>query len=237
MTEQSNQSQQADPVPADGGNEREANTKQSLDDLYKQYYPNEPQPQPANPPVQAPPQPPQGYEQPYTQGYDQIATDDPVEARFRQLNQMVAELKAELGQERDMNAQQRQQMSIETQRLDIDKAIETLASKVDVPNKKLIKYVLADYWETNPTFQKIWEKRKDNPKLFSETLNKIVPYVQSALEVKADPDLVQKQMAMDQFNRTASSEPGPAQTEGERFARMSDAEFAAEWSRIAGRIQ
>lgn len=225
---------------SDQSTERDASTKQSLTDLYHQYYPTEAQP--ANPaPIQqvqqnAAPNYNSSYEQQYP-SYDQTATADPTEARLNQLNKMVAELKAELGQERQSNAQQRQQMALETQRIDMEKAIDTLAAKVDVPNKKLIKYVVADYWENNPVFQKIWEKRNENRKMFSDALNQLVPHIQRALEVKADPDLVQKQMAMDQFNRTIGSEPAPPQTEGERFSRMSDDEFNAEWQRIAGRIQ
>lgn len=190
----------------------------SLDEIYAKYN-------------QTPPAAPQP-QQPYVPQYaaqNQTVTDDSVEPTAAELKRELETLKRSLDEERGLNAKERQQIATETQQRDLNDAIDKLAEKVDVPNKKLIKYALADVWENNPAFQKIWEARRDNPKMFAEALARLVPTVQSALEVKSDSDLLQKQMAMDHATKGIESEPMEPKTEGERLASMNDGQFQKFW--------
>ena len=200
----------------------------SLEEIYQKY-----NPQPAAP--QAPPQP--QYNQPYYPAPEQTATADPIEPTAAELKAQLDQLKRDLGQEREMNAKERDRIALETQQRDIDDAIERLSQDIDVPNKKYVKYALADFWENNPTFQKIWEQRRQHPKMFADALRAAKPVIEGALSIKSDPDLVQKQMAMDQATKSIGSEPVTPKTEGERFAQMNDAEFQYNWAKIAGRTQ
>lgn len=220
----------AQPVPAAPGKPEAAAPAEAnvtLEEIYARY----------NPVTPSPPAVPQQAAQPPNVAPEQTYAADPIEPTAADLKKKLDALEASLAEERGLNARERRRISLETQQRDMQDAIEQLATRIDVPNKNLIRYALAHFWENNPVFQQIWEQRSVHPKMFKDALNKVVPTIQAALEVKSDPDLVQKQMAMDHATKSIGSEPVAPKTEGERLAAMSAGEFSRYWATHGGRIQ
>ncbi len=198
-------------------NEGQPAPELTLDDVYNQYV----QQQPTSPETTQVTQPLADQQLPELPDPNQDF--DAFRAALSQRDQVLAQ-KLEAAEARARAVEERTQVAEANQ--DIDAAITKLAEGIDLPNKKLLKYYLADKYDNNAKFKDIWNSRHQNPVALEKALTALRNDVREHFSVKADPQLVENQMAMDKALQSSGTEQPEQKSVSERLMGLSAAEFA-----------
>lgn len=117
--------------------------------------------------------------------------------------------------------------SVTAEKAELQGIVDKMAPDFEGVSKDFIRYALADKYEQDPIFAKIWNNRSQNPQALAKALTAITPDIQKTLAVQPNEQLEENQRAMEQSTNhtTATPEQHPAM-------KMNDAEFGNEWDRL-----
>jgi len=167
-------------------------TEQTLDDVYNEFN-VEPQPTPA--PSVNEQSSPQIMPDPITdlEGFSKYQVE-----RNSKLEQQINDLSNQFQQTNNqaLKAQEEQ---------DLQKIITDLSPKMEGVNPKMIKYALADKYNSDPKFASLWDGRTQNPSALNKALAAITPDLQKEFSIKVDSQVEADQRALDQATNSMTS--------------------------------
>ena len=169
-----------------------------------------------------------------------IAVPDPVtdaagfQAWLGQQAQQTAEMQRTLNDSmsKDQARQEAEQRNRDEQELNalVDKVHGEIGDGV---SKNLVKYALADRYNSNPAFKAILDNRNVAPEAMDKALGAIMPELRSEFSIKADPQIAENQRAMSE-STSSSRQPQSVPTD-ERdvgLMRQPQAEFEHNWEKL-----
>lgn len=156
-------------------------------------------------------------------------TGKPQDANLQDTLSQVNSALSELNAERERVAREREEQELNAL---VDKIHKGLAgdSPDSVP-KKLVKYALADRYNSDESFKTIVDGRDKSPEALEKAVESLIPEFRKDFAVKADPQIAEDQRAMSEGTRGSSS---PSQEEDRDLAllRADQSRFAHEWEKI-----
>jgi len=151
------------------------------------------------------------------------------------VDQQNALLKQQLEQLSNSFNATTQQKAYEQAKADLNKAVDIMGSKLEGVDRDLVEGVLHTKYNNDPSFQKIWDNRAQNPSAFERALGVIAEQYQGKFVAKQDPQLTENQRAVNDLMKSSGnpSEPEPV---SDKLAKADDNDFDRAWADIvAGR--
>jgi hypothetical protein len=118
---------------------------------------------------------------------------------------------------------------------DINSAVEFISNQVEGVDKRVIRGLVKDEADTNPTFRRIWESRDSNPDAYSKALGILARQYQEQFAPRVDPAVSADLRAFQESVRAARGHRADAiAAEAQAWDAKSDAEFDRDFMRLAG---
>lgn len=132
----------------------------------------------------------------------------------------------------------REQRSTEKITSDINSAVDFVASQVEGVEKRVLRAIVKDEIDSNPTFKRIWDARDSNPDAYSKALGILSQQYREQFAPKVDPQISADQRAFQESVRAARGSAADAiAQQNSQFDGKSDAEFDVFWHNLAQRSQ
>lgn len=187
----------------------------SLEDVYQKY---DIQPKEETPP-------------PQSDTYDAPAsdTDQPhLATEIQKLQKTIAQQQRQIDE-----AEQRRLREQESH--DLDQAVDYVRKQVKPANKeqeKLIKYAMAEKYESDKKFAAAWDNREKDPRAFSAVLEAAIPDFREAFKIKDVDQIAANQLALDNAVKGSGQEAFSTGSAHQKLLEMSDGDFEREWNRM-----
>ena len=198
----------------------------SLEDVYKTLEPETTQTTTATPAPQVTPQPTYT-PSPVPDAYDQDAFKSYMakqELGLAATQDVVRRLAESYTQRQQMDAQSALQK-------DLDKAVETVNSKVGHPNPKVIEAMLDAEARSDSRFKSVWDNRGKNPDAWNRAVQAFSNKAIKAFDFKVDPALADAQRARKLAQSKMATTDAP-QNEVEKWESMNVEEQQREMDRM-----
>lgn len=114
------------------------------------------------------------------------------------------------------------------EKAELEGLVDKMAPNFEGVPKPYLKYALADHYEQNPIFAKIWDNRSQNPQALEKAITAITPEIQKQLAIQPNAQLEENQRALEQSTKSTTAEPNPNQD----VMNLNNAEFGQEWERL-----
>ncbi len=138
------------------------------------------------------------------------------------LNNTVQELNQRIQSYEDQLAQQKVNA-------DVDMAVAKVNEKLGV-DPDMAEAALWMEYNKNPSFQKIWNNRSQNPAAFDKALAAVADKYSSKFAISQDPQLTENQLAAKQSLKT--TQKTPHHDPNDEWAKLSPAEFDQKWNQM-----
>lgn len=119
---------------------------------------------------------------------------------------------------------------------DVNAAVDFIASQVEGVEKRLLRAVLKDEVDSNPTFEKLWNSRDANPDAFNKALGILSQQYREQFAPRIDSQVSADQRAFQESVRAARGESaGVIESQNNQWAAKSGSEFDRDWNQLSGR--
>lgn len=146
-------------------------------------------------------------------------------------NQQNAELRTSLNQTLEQLNAERQRVAQEREEQELNALVDQVHKEIgeDV-SRNLVKYALADRYNSNGAFKAIIENRHKAPEALTKAVQAILPELRKDFSIKADPQIAENQKAMSEGTRGSSA---PSDDDSDlKMLRLGEVEFGQQWERI-----
>ena len=182
---------------------------------------------------QAPPQPkaePQESKAPVADVPEDLTDPE----TLRKYLQSQAQQNAELRTSAQQLQAERERLAREQEGQEINTLVDKLSQEVgDVP-KKLLRYALADRYESDDAFRRIFDGRKQTPQALEKAIKALVPEFRKEFSIKADPQIAETQRAMNEGTRGSSAPRSDEDALDARMLKAPNSEFDVMWRKLKG---
>lgn len=112
--------------------------------------------------------------------------------------------------------------------------VDQVHKQLDGVPHKIVKYALADRYDTDARFRAIIDGRKANPAALNKALAAVAPEIARDLNVRADPQIAENQRALNEAtaSMTSRAPDADARAAQAKMLEMSGGEFDHSWNRI-----
>jgi hypothetical protein len=149
------------------------------------------------------------------------------EAQNRQNAELQSSLNQTLG---ELNAE-RQRVAAEAEEKELNALVNDVATQLDGVPDKMVKYALADRYNSDPAFKAILDNRAKAPAAMKKAIAAILPDLRKDFSIKADPQIAENQRAMSEGTRGTNA-PQSRSDPARELLDMNSAEFGNAWERI-----
>jgi hypothetical protein len=132
---------------------------------------------------------------------------------------------AELNAEKQYLAAQREEQELNT-------LVKGVAEKLEGVPDKMVKYALADRYNSDEAFKTIFDNRKKSPQALEKALNVLMPELRKDFAIKSDPQIAENQRAMSEGTRGTHSPASDPQDQTAALLNMNSSEFMMNWEKI-----
>ena len=156
----------------------------------------------------------------------------PTEQQQPHLQSEIDQLKQALqAQQARLDAAERQSAA-EAETRDLDQAVEYAIKQIKPATpeqERLVKYALAEKYDSDKKFASAWDNRQKDPRAFSAVLEATIPDLRKAFSVKDVDQIAQNQLALDNAIKGSASEALEPDNQENKILQMNDAEFDHYW--------
>lgn len=145
-------------------------------------------------------------------------------------NQQNAELRTSLDQTlSELNAE-KARLSQQREEQELNALVDKVHKEIgDVP-RNLVKYALADKYNSNEAFKAIIENRGKAPQALDKAIQALLPELRKDFAIKPDPQIAENQRAMSEGTRGSSA---PSEDDADlKLLRSDETTFSHAWERI-----
>ena len=146
--------------------------------------------------------------------------------------QQTADLRTTLDNTVNALNAEKQHLSAQREEQELNALIGDVSKQLDGVPDKMVKYALADRYNSDPAFKAILDNRGKAPKALERAIEALVPDLRSTFAIKADPQIAENQRAMSEGTRGSSSTPANANSKDRELLDMNSSEFQNSWEMI-----
>lgn len=116
---------------------------------------------------------------------------------------------------------------------DIESAVNAISETIEGADKRLVRGLLKDEYDTNPSFQKIWDNRASNPAALTRAIAVLSQNFRDTLAVKVDSQVASDQRVFRQSMQNARTS-GNRPAADDAWKNLSGSDFDAKWNALKG---
>lgn len=145
-------------------------------------------------------------------------------------NQQNAELRTSLDQTlQELNAE-KARIAQEREEQELNALVDKVHKELGEVPRNLVKYALADKYNSNEAFKTIIENRHKAPQALDKAIQALLPEMRKDFSIKADPQIAENQRAMSEGTRGSSA---PSEDDPDlKLLRADETTFSQQWERI-----